>query len=184
MCWQIARQAEKIFCVGCGEDITTFRVKHVLCSDISKDAQEVRSLWCYLFDEELVKIGLEEQARNLVTTDTTGKMCRRCFNTFKRCSALINSIRTDVAKAVQTFQDNGSLNSTREAQLLSNNASLRSLPSTPAPKRLAVATDSNLECPNVVVKLYVCYCTYFTNMSLSGNVTCSYSIPACLVNNS
>jgi len=56
------RENEKIFCPGYGEDITIFRVKCILCSDISKG---VRELGYYLFDEELVKRRLEEQACNL-----------------------------------------------------------------------------------------------------------------------
>ena len=176
---EMAREIEKtIYCAGCGEDITAFRVKRFLSSEISKDARDVKLLWHSLFDKELVERGYEEQACNLVNGDT-GKMCRRCFNSFIRCSKLLKSIRKDVSKAVKVFLDNGSLNSARTDALIPNASSFGSQPSTPAPKRcrLTIATSSDSECPDVVVNINIhrmCYFSTKNHACMCQNVLCMH----------
>jgi len=128
----MAQETEKqIYCAGCGEDIALFRVKRILSDDNSNGVREVRSLWYHLFNEELAKRGLEEQAHDLVTGDTTGKC--------------VGDALTLLSNAVQIMA--------YWVLLERHSASHQSLPSTPTPKRLAVANDSNAEYPDIVVKL-------------------------------
>ena len=94
-----------LYCVGCGDDILDSRVKRSLYTDASK---HVKPLWCKLFDEELENRGMEAQAQGLITS-SSGKMCRRCFTVFERCAKLLNSVKQDVAKTVEIFQQNGLL---------------------------------------------------------------------------
>ena len=132
-----------MYCFGCGCDITDSRVKRSLYSDAS---EHVRPLWCELFDKELVSKGIELQAQRLITSES-GKMCRKCFAMFERCAKLLDSIRLDVAKAVEILQQCNSLISFEE-EITCNT------PSTPAPKRAALATDS--ASPDVVVIIRDC----------------------------
>ena len=127
------------YCVGCGGDISEARVKRSLYSDASR---HVMPLWSKLFDEELANRGMETLAHSLVTS-TTGKICRRCFVVFERATKLLNSIKQDVAKAVEAFQQNGLLTLSEEA--------VRDCASAPPFKRLAIATDSTS--PAVVVSM-------------------------------
>ena len=51
----------------CGCDITDSRVKRSLYSD---ESECVRPLWCKIFDKELVRKGIEEQAQRLITSES------------------------------------------------------------------------------------------------------------------
>ena len=91
---------EKVNCMACGSDISTARGRRLLCTEAS---QHVRTLWCEIFDGELAKRGISPQSARLVTNDS-GRVCRRCFTVYESCKKLLDSIKKDVSKAVDTLQ--------------------------------------------------------------------------------
>ena len=105
LCCHYQKIKVALYCFGCGNDILNSRVKRSLYTDAP---QHVKPLWCKLFNEELENRGMEAQAQGLITS-SSGKMCRRCFTVFEICTKLLNSVKQDVVKAVEIFQQNGLL---------------------------------------------------------------------------
>ena len=142
-----------MICIGCGSDISDAKGKRCLSTEAS---QHVKPLWCTIFDEELERRGIQAQGRSFVTTEVAGRMCRRCFMCFDRCTKLIDSLKNCVGKAIEAFQ-------CHDSHLFSVNQSSRAIgvpmviPSRssfhpPPPKRVAVDSRS----PDVVVRNMYC----------------------------
>lgn len=135
-----------VICIGCGSDISDAKGKRLLSSEAS---QHVKPLWCRIFDETLERKGIQAQACSFVTT-ISGRMCRRCFTSFERCTKLIDTLKNDVGKAVEAFQQDGNYFSNphvvQEVEVPVSVPS-RSYSHPPPPKRVAVDSRS----PDVVV---------------------------------
>ena len=134
-----------ISCVGCGANISNTKGKQTLCSEAS---QHVQPLWCQLFDEELQCKGRDEQAYHLLSI---GKMCRKCFTCFEKCTKTLNLLKENVVKAVEVFQQVNMA----DTIVSPHTASLAPLHShsyahPPVTKRLAVSVNSSRS-PDVVV---------------------------------
>ena len=137
-----------MICIGCGSDISNVKGKRLLSTEAS---QHVKPLWCKLFDDALEQKGIQAQASPFVTT-IEGRMCRRCFTCFERCTKLMDSLRKDVDKAVEVFQHDHNyfsvdLNPQSQAVGFTISTPSQSFSHPPAPKRVAVDSQS----PDVVV---------------------------------
>ena len=135
-----------MICIGCGIDISDAKGKRSLSTGAS---QHVKPLWCRIFDEELERRGIQAQP-SFFTTEIAGRICRRCFTCFDRCTKLIDSLKNGVGKAIEAFQRHDShlfcVNQTSHA--IGVSMEFRSSLHPPPPKRMAVDSRS----PDVVVR--------------------------------
>ena len=88
-----------MLCLGCGEDLIDARVRRSLETD---SCQHVVPLWSQLFNDELQSREMDALPSQLLRSG--GKMCRRCFQTFERCTKLLDTVKSNVKKAVSTLQ--------------------------------------------------------------------------------
>ena len=75
---------------GCGEDLIDARVRRSLETD---SCQHVVPLWSQLFNDELQSREMSQLLRS------GGKMCRRCLQTFERCTKLLDTVKSNVKKS-------------------------------------------------------------------------------------
>ena len=137
-------------CLGCGDDISAARGKRQLQTDASK---HVLPLITHVLNEELKKLGYQDdEFCNRLIRDC-GRVCRKCFSTYERCNKLLNGIRENARNAISVILNDSSAN-----------ACISDLRGEPTPKksRLSMHYGASSSSPDVVVSLYECVGNVFT----------------------
>ena len=114
-------------CFGCGENLAEVSYKRLLKSQASC---LVIPLWTYIFSKELQGGEREKEISGINLVDRGGKMCRKCFSAYDRCTKLMETLRTIFSKAAELLQDSCSG---------LENPTISLVP--PAPKRVAIVWD-------------------------------------------
>jgi hypothetical protein len=132
----------QVTCLCCGGDISGDRVKRLLQSEASK---HVIPLWSSLFQEELNGRGiLNIDALGLVRDG--GRVCRKCFTVLKRCSRLLNDVKSNIQQAVQSLDTVSQVNACSISQ--SSGLSQVSIP------RVGCSGDGETNSPDVLVSIF------------------------------
>ena len=127
-------------CLGCGNNTKNDRHRRLLQSEQSR---HVITLWSYIFNLEVQNTEREtsdRRAQSLV--DAGGRMCRKCFTAYDKCTQMIVTLRKSIGNIADVIGNES------ESDNSDDGASLRP----PAPKRVAFCCGPSTASPDVTVK--------------------------------
>ena len=88
----------EVHCCGCGCHITGGKGNRLSKTEAS---QPVVPLWLRLFNEELEVRGKDKNRTGVIRRE--GRMCRKCYAGYDRCSNLLKTLKAAVVKAVDAL---------------------------------------------------------------------------------
>ncbi len=107
----MATSVDCIHCVGCGNDISkSSRGRRKLGPDSTGDsASRNQALlgWKFLIKKQLQEQGIPHE-KVMVDLDNPGKMCKHCFNEFKKYYNLQIQLESSLLAALQLIVSSGS----------------------------------------------------------------------------
>ena len=141
----------KIYCVGCGEDISTKSSDHR--NLLTDSASHVFKAWKETMGKELrKKIDEENIEKGIEEIVGSHRMCRRCFSTYNRLHKFQKGVEENAADALDVLLPQ--LKVTRKRRLITAESQSTTTPSKRTPmlkSPLIISSSSSVKSPIVSV---------------------------------